>query len=287
MMRSAHPTVYGKIHFEFNRNIAFKAVMPVPHTAADSYENLRMNLRPYINRTAFIVSVMTSSSPRNVITRPPHSGKTLLLDTLKTFLEVNPTAPGDASRQRAFFAGLKVTENQPFCDAFMGRFPVLSVSLRTVAGSSFETALAALINVIVSLAAEHDDLLQSPRLSEDDKRYLQHCLSREYLQDPSHVMVVKKFLSRMTTFLAKHYDRRVVLLIDDWDVPLQATTDAGYCTRMLDFLQSFLAFLEGSSPIKIHGLPILKKTVLMGYGKVKLGDLFVDTHYFDVRTITL
>lgn len=230
---------------------------------------------------------MTSGSPRNVITRPPHSGKTLLLDTLKTFLEVNPTAPGDTSRQRAFFAGLKVTENQPFCDAFMGRFPVLSVSLRTVAGSSFETALASLINVIVSLAAEHDDLLQSPRLSEDDKRYLQHCLSREYLQDPSHVMVVKKFLSRMTTFLAKHYDRRVVLLIDDWDVPLQAATDAGYCTRMLDFLQSFLAFLEGSSPIKIHGLPILKKTVLMGYGKVKLGDLFVDTHYFDVRTITL
>ncbi len=281
MMRSAHPTVYGKIHVEFNSNIAFKAVMPVPHTAADSYENLRMNHRPYIDRTAFIVSVMTSGSPRNVITLPPHSGKTLLLDTLKTFLEMNPTALGDTSHQRTFFTGLKVTGDQPFCDAFMGQFPVLSISLRTVAGSSLETALAALINVIVSLAAEHNTLLQSPRLSEDDKRYLQRCLSREYLQDPSHVMVVKKFLSRMTTFLAKHYDRRVVILIDDWDVPLQAAADAGYYPLMLDFLQSFLAFLESSSPIKIRGLPILRKTVLMGSRPVSLGHFFSDSHYFD------
>ena len=281
MMRSAHPAVYGKIHVEFNSNIAFKAVMPVPHTAADSYENLRMNHRPYIDRTAFIVSVMTSGSPRNVITLPPHSGKTLLLDTLKTFLEANPAAPGDTSHQRTFFTGLKVMGDQPFCDAFMGQLPVLSISLRTVAGFSFDTALAALINVIVSLAAEHDALLQSPRLSDDDKRYLQRCLSRKYLQDPSHVMVVKKFLSRMTTFLAKHYDRRVVLLIDDWDVPLQAAADAGYYPLMLDFLQSFLAFLESSSPIKIRGLPILRKTVLMGSRPVSLGHFFSDSQYFD------
>lgn len=133
--------------------------MPTPVTATDSFASRIKNHCRFVDNTSLIRSVMTSGSPVHVITRPPHFGKTRLLETLKTFLDVNPTAPGDTSRQRAFFAGLKVTENQPFCDAFMGRFPVLSVSLRTVAGSSFETALAALINLIVSLAAEHDALL--------------------------------------------------------------------------------------------------------------------------------
>lgn len=101
------------------------------------------------------------------------------------------------------------------------------------------------------------------------------------MQDPTHVMLVKKFLSRMTWFLAKHYDRRVVLLIDDWDVPLQAATEAGYSSQMLDFLQSFLAFLERSSPLKVRGLPLLRKTVLIGSRPVSLGHFFIDPHYFD------
>lgn len=255
--------------------------MSAPLTAADSFQNLMADHRPYVDKTTFIVSVMKSGSPVHVITQPPRSGKTFLLETLKTFLDVNSAAPSDTSRQRAFFVGLKVMEDPTFCDVFMGQYPVLSVSLKTVAGSSFETALATLIDVIMPLAAAHDDLLQSPRLSDDDKRYLQRCRSREYLQDPAHVMAVKKFLSRMTTFLAKHYDRRVVLLIDDWDVPLLAATEAGFGPQMLDFLQSFLAFLERSSPIKVRGLPLLSKTVLMGSRPVSLRHLFVDPHYFD------
>ena len=255
--------------------------MPTPVTATDSFASRIKNHCRFVDNTSLIRSVMTSGSPVHVITRPPHSGKTRLLETLKTFLDVNPTAPGDTSHQRTLLAGLKVLEDRPFCDAFMGQFPVLSISLRTAAGPSFETALAALINVIVSLAAAHDDLLQSPRLSDDDKRYLQRCCSREYLQDPTHVMVVKKFLSRMTWFLAKHYDRRVVLLIDDWDVPLQAATEAGYSSQMLDFLQSFLAFLERSSPLKVRGLPLLRETVLIGSRPVSLGHFFIDPHYFD------
>lgn len=99
---------------------------------------------------------MTSGSPVHVITRPPHSGKTRLLETLKTFLDINLAAPGDTSRQRTLLAGLKILEDESFCTAFMGQFPVLSISLRTATDPSFETALAAFINVIVSLAAAHD-----------------------------------------------------------------------------------------------------------------------------------
>ena len=90
---------------------------------------------------------MTSGCPVHIITQPQRSGKTRLLETLKTFLDVNPAVPNDTSRQRTLFTGLKILEDEPFCDAFMGQFPVLSVSLRTVAAPSFETTLAALINV--------------------------------------------------------------------------------------------------------------------------------------------
>lgn len=161
------------------------------------------------------------------------------------------------------------------------------MSLKTVTGSTFADAQAALVDLIASLAAAHAYLLDSPRLRDDDKRFLHRCLSRGYLLNPANVMAMKKFPSLLTIFLAKHFDRRVVLLIDDWDVPLRAAAEVGFYPEMLDFMESFLSFIECGSALTIRGLPILKKTVLMGYGKVKLGDLFVDTHYFDVRTITL
>lgn len=227
---------------------------------------------------------MTSGSPRYVFICPQEFEKTRFLKTLKAFLDVN-TAPGDTSCQPSLISDLE--KDPAFFKTFIGQFPVLFMSLKTVTGSTFAAAQAALVDLIASLAAAHAYLLDSPHLRDDDKLFLRRFLSRGYLSDPVNVMAMKKFPSLLTTFLAKHFDRRVVLLIDDWDVPLRAAAEAGFYPEMLDFMESFLSFIECGSTFTIHGLPILKKTVLMGYGKVKLGDLFVDTHYFDVRTITL
>ncbi len=239
----------------------------------------------FVDTPSFIHSVMTSGSPRYVFICPQEFEKTRFLKTLKAFLDVTPAATSDASHQQSLIFNLE--NDKAFCETYKGQFPVLSMSLKTVTGSTFADAQAALVDLIASLAAAHAYLLDSPRLRDDDKRFLQRCLSRGYLSNPANVMAMKKFPSLLTIFLAKHFVRRVVLLIDDWDVPLRAAAEVGFYPEMLDFMESFLSFIECGSALTIRGLPILKKTVLMGYGKVKLGDLFVDTHYFDVRTITL
>lgn len=243
-----------------------------------------MSTAHFVDTPSFIRSVMTSGSPRYVFICPQDFEKTRFLKSLKAFLDVTP-APGDTSCQPSLISDLE--KDPAFCETFKGQFPVLSMSLKTVTGSTFAAAQAALVDLIASLAVAHTYLLDSPRLRDDDKRFLQRCPSRGYLSNPANVMAMKKFPSLLTIFLAKHFDRRVVLLIDDWDVPLRAAAEVGFYPEMLDFMESFLSFIECGSALTIRGLPILKKTVLMGYGKVKLGDLFVDTHYFDVRTITL
>lgn len=243
-----------------------------------------MSTAHFVDTPSFIRSVMMSGSPRYVFICPQDFEKTRFLETLKTFLDVNPS---DTSRQQSLLSDLKLENDKSFCETFKGQFPVLFMSLKSITGSTFADAKATFVDLIASLAAAHAYLLDSPRLRDDDKRFLQRCLSRDYLSDPANVIAMKKFPFLLTIFLAKHFDRRVVLLINDWDVPLQAATDAGFYSEMLDFMESFLSFVECGSALTIHGLPILKKTVLMGYGKVKLGELFVDTHYFDVRSITL
>lgn len=246
-----------------------------------------MSTAHFVDTPSFIRFVMMSGSPRYVFICPQDFEKTRFLETLKAFLDVNLAGPGDTSHQQSLISNLKVEKDKALCETFKGQFPVLFMSLKTVTGSTFDNAKSALADLIASLAAAHAYLLDSPRLRDDDKLFLRHCLSRDYLLDPVHVMAMKKFPARLPLFLTKHFDRRVVLLIDDWDEPLRAATEAGFYPEMLDFMESFLSFIECGSTFTIHGLPILKETVLMGYGKVKLGDLFVDTHYFDVRTITL
>ena len=244
-----------------------------------------MSTAHFVDTPSFIRSVMTSGSPRYVFICPQDFEKTRFLKTLKAFFDVNPAATGDAPHQQSLIFNLE--NDKAFCETYKGQVPVLSMSLKTVTGSTFAAAQVALVDLIASLAAAHAYLLDSPRLRDDDKRFLQRYPSRDYLSNPANVMAMKKFPSLLTTFLAKHFDRRVVLFINDWDVPLREAAEAGFYPEMLDFMESFLSFIECDSTFTIHGFPILKKTVLMGYGKVKLGELFVDTHYFDIRTITL
>lgn len=246
-----------------------------------------MSTAHFVDTPSFIRFVMMSGSPRYVFICPQDFEKTRFLETLKAFLDVNLAGPGDTSHQQSLISNLKVEKDKALCETFKGQFPVLFMSLKTVTGSTFDNAKSALADLIASLAAAHAYLLDSPRLRDDDKLFLRHCLSRDYLLDPIHVMAMKKFPARLPLFLAKHFDRRVVLFIDDWDEPLRAATEAGFYPEMLDFMESFLSFIECRSALTVRGLPILKKTLLMGTRNVKLGELFVDTHYFDVRTITL
>lgn len=96
----------------------------------------------------------------------------------------------------------------------MGQFPVLFISLRTVKGQTFDSAMNALAEVIQPIAENYASLIDSPRLSDDDKTFLRNTLSRAYLLNPAHRQDLSVFLSKLTSILARHFERQVVLLAD-------------------------------------------------------------------------
>ena len=169
----------------------------------------------------------------------------------------------------------------------MGQYPVLLVSLREVKGLMFESAMTALVETIQPIAERYACLLQSSKLTEEDKIYLKHCQSREYLLDSSHWVDLRVFLSKMTTMLARHFERQAVLIIDECDVPMQKAVEAGYYTEMLDFMQAFLSCLKEDDNVSINGLPVIKKSIVTGCLKVSKASIFTDINNFSVSTVCM
>lgn len=253
----------------------------------ESFRDMIENDRYYVDKTRFIQPLMESGSVVQLITRPRRFGKTLFMDTLREFLDVDVAAPGNTQRHRSLFAGRDILGEDAFCTQFMGQYPVLFLSLKDVKGLTFDSARSELANTLRECAEGFAYLLDSPRLTESDKTFLQNCRDWEYLLDPAHFEVAKKFLSRMTYLLAKHFERRVVLLIDEYDVPLQKSAKAGYYKEMLEFMQSFLSLLKSGSSLRINGLPVLRKTILTGCLRVSKASIFTDVNNFDVNTICM
>lgn len=105
-----------------------------------SFTELREAGAYYVDKTPVIRELMEDDRMVLMMTRPPKFGQTLFMDTLRTFLDVNPERPGDRSRQEKLFAGLKITEDAAFCEKYMGQVPVVLVSFEDVMGLDYETA---------------------------------------------------------------------------------------------------------------------------------------------------
>ena len=258
-----------------------------PPLGTASFPTIILGNQYYVDKTDAIKTIMTSGKYVQLITRPRRFGKTLFMDTLKTFLEINASDPGDVSRQERLFKGLKIRRDTAFCDAFMGQYPVLFVSLRKVKGLTFQSAMTALAEIIQTIAEGYADLLQSPRLTEEDKIYLRRCISREHLLNSQSEDDMRVFLSKMTTMLARHFERQAVLLIDEYDVPLQKSVKPGYYTKMLEFMQAFLSCLKEDETVSINGLPVIKKSIVTGCLRVSKASIFTDVNNFDVNTVCM
>ena len=253
----------------------------------ESFPDMILGNSYYVDKTVAIKPLMLSGKYVQLITRPRRFGKTLFMDMLRTFLDVDLSEPGNTAWQEKLFAGLAIRNEQAFCDEFMGQYPVLLVSLREVKGLTFESAMTALAETVQPIAERYADLLKSPRLTEDDKTYLQHCLSREYLLDPGHQADLRVFLSKMTAMLARHFERQTVLLIDEYDVPLQKAVNAGYYPKMLEFMQSFVTCLKAKEGVRVKGRLAIRKAVVTGCLRVSKASIFTDVNNFDVNTVCM
>ena len=201
----------------------------------DGFEKIRTNDFYYVDKTLFIKEILQSWGEVNLFTRPRRFGKTLNMSMLKSFFEIG----SDPS----VFDGLRIMQEKELCEKYMGKFPVISISLKSVDGLDFQTALTALKTVIGDEAGRFPFLSSSDKLTEDERESYAQLTEVGSSQGGIYTMtdkVAAASLKTLSKLLSKHYGQKVILLIDEYDVPLDKAFQAGYYNEMISLIRNLL-----------------------------------------------
>ena len=191
----------------------------------ENFEEMQKQDFYYVDKTGLIVELLESWGKVNLFTRPRRFGKTLNMSMLKYFFEIGS--------DKSIFDGLKVAEKKELCETYMGKYPVVFVSLKGVDGLTFEDAYERLRILIRDEALRLAVLRGSPALNEEEKNaYLRLVSENAKLND---VVDSLKFLCSM---LRKHYGQKPILLVDEYDVPLDKAYYHGYYPQMIDLIRA-------------------------------------------------
>ena len=237
----------------------------------DGFEKIRTNDFYYVDKTMFIAELLQNWGEVNLFTRPRRFGKTLNMSMLKCFFEIGG--------KKELFNGLQISQDKKLCEEYMGKFPVISISLKSVDGLSFEAACAALRSVIGDEAARFQFLPESGNLSKNERERYEALIHTEkglFAMDDELLVNSLKTLSRL---LAKHYGRNVILLIDEYDVPLDKAFQAGYYDKMLNLLRNMLG-----NALKTNDA--LYFAVLTGCLRISKESIFTGLNNLNVMTVS-
>ena len=237
----------------------------------DGFEKIRTNNFYYVDKTLFIKELLQNWGEVNLFTRPRRFGKTLNMSMLKCFFEIggNP----------ALFERLKIMQEKPLCDEYMGKFPVISISLKSVDGLDFQTATAALRRVIGNEALRFKFLSESRQLAHDDKELYSGLVT---VKDGRFLMtydILSDSLKTLSQLLYKHYGQKVILLIDEYDVPLDKAFQAGYYDEMVNLIRNLLG-----NALKTNDS--LYFAVLTGCLRISKESIFTGLNNLKVHTIS-
>lgn len=195
----------------------------------DDFKKIRENQFYYVDKTKLIEQLLTNWSEVNLFTRPRRFGKTLNMSMLKSFFEIGT--------DKALFEGLYISKNQELCKEYMGKYPVVFLSLKGVEGLTFEEARAYLCELIINETRRFKFLLNSERLDNDEKNMYQELLSLQEEKDSVLAVKLKLSLKKISELLYKHYGQKVIFLIDEYDVPLDKAFQHGYYKKMVSLIR--------------------------------------------------
>ncbi len=232
----------------------------------ESFEEIRREDFYYVDKTQLIEHLLNRWGKANLFTRPRRFGKSLNMSMLKSFFEIGT--------ERTLFDGLYISQNHALCEKYMGKFPIISVSLKGINADNFELALMQLIHVINESARKVQFLMDSDKLTQIDKSAYEELLLTDMEQTTAEVS-----LNRLTELLEKHYDQKVIILIDEYDVPLAKANENGYYDEMALFMRNFL-----ENVLKTN--ENLKFAVLTGCLRVAKESIFTGLNNFKVFSIT-
>lgn len=236
----------------------------------DGFEKLRTNDFYYVDKTGFIADLLRDWGEVNLFTRPRRFGKTLNMSMLKCFFEIGT--------DKSLFDGLKIAEDKALCAEYQGQFPVIFISLKSVDGLTFEAAAAALRRLIGREASRFGFLLQSNRLDTDDKKLYRALTAVEGGTFSMADDVLADSLKTLSQLLAKYYGRKVVILIDEYDVPLDKAFQGGYYDEMVSLIRNLFG-----NALKTNDS--LQFAVLTGCLRISKESIFTGLNNLKVHTI--
>ena len=238
----------------------------------DIFEKMDREEFYYVDKTGMIEDLLQNRSEVNLFTRPRRFGKSLNMSMLKAFFEIG----GDPG----LFKGLKISERKDLCEKYMGQFPVIFISLKSVEGLDFEAAKKALKDILGEEAGRFYFLTQSSKLTNEEiesyKALLRVGETGDFLMSDT---AMEKALLRLSLLLHKHYDKQVILLIDEYDVPLDKAFQYGYYDEMVSLLRNMFG-----NALKTN--PNLYFAVLTGCLRISKESIFTGLNNLKVLTLT-
>jgi len=231
----------------------------------ENFEEIRKEGFYYVDKTGLIRDLLNNWGKVNLFTRPRRFGKTLNMSMMKSFFEVG----GDKS----VFDGLAISREKALCETYMGKFPVVFLSLKGVDGLTFENAYGMLRLLLRTEMLRMDFLKDSPRIPEKEKNSFMRFLNEQDTRDD-----VLNSLKMLSSLLFQHYGQKVVLLIDEYDVPLDKAFQHGYYREMV-------ALIRGLFGQALKTNDFLQFAVLTGCLRVSKESIFTGLNNFKVLSI--
>ena len=232
----------------------------------DSFEKLRREAFYYVDKTGLIIDLLNNWGEVNLFTRPRRFGKTLNMSMLKSFFEIGA--------DRTLFDGLAISRETALCEAYMGRFPVVFVSLKGVDGLTFEDAYGMLRRILRSEVFRLSFLAESKKVLDKEKAAFERFLNEQDTLDD-----VQESLKMLSSLLYQHYGQKTILLIDEYDVPLDKAFQHGYYKEMV-------ALIRGLFGQALKTNDYLQFAVLTGCLRVSKESIFTGLNNFKVLSIT-
>ena len=237
----------------------------------ENFREIRRQKFYYVDKTALIRELLENWGKVNLFTRPRRFGKTLNMSMLKCFFEIGSDS--------ALFDGLEISKETQLCEEYLGKFPVISITLKGATGRTFDEAKSMLRRLIGKEAQQFQVLMQSDRLTElEHQQYktLIHMNDKGIFTMEDEVL--KDSLFTLTQLLKKHYGQDVIMLIDEYDVPLDKAYQSGYYDDMVELIRSLFgnAFKTNDS---------LYFAVLTGCLRISKESIFTGLNNFNVYTV--
>ena len=232
----------------------------------ENFEQIINDNYYYVDKTGLISELLRNGGMVNLFTRPRRFGKTLNMSMLEHFFSIEG--------EQSIFNGLEISKDTKLCKEYMGKYPVISISLKGINAATYETAFDFAVQLMQRTAEEFQFLSDSEYLSEHDKS-----VYRELLDSNMSETVFCGGLKILSKLLEKHYRLKVILLIDEYDVPLAKAFENGYYDQMIFLIRNLL-----EQALKTNNS--LKFAVMTGCMRISKESIFTGLNNLKVLSIT-